>query len=72
MYKWEGQREREREKPKPMLLSMGPYAGLNSMTPRSPPEPKPRVRCSTDCATQAPHYKIIFNYIFFLPSRFNN
>jgi len=30
-------------------------AGLDPMTLRSRPEPKPRVRHITACATQAPH-----------------
>jgi len=32
----------------------GAYGGLISRPKKSPPEPKPRVGCSTDCATQVP------------------
>ena len=35
------------------MLSVGPYNGMDLMTLRSSPEPKSRVRCLTDWATQA-------------------
>ena len=43
-------------------LSTELYAGLNLTTPRSGPEPKPRVGLSTDCGTQVLLYffKILF------------
>lgn len=49
-----GQRARERESQADSPLSAEPHVGLDAMTPRSPPKPKPRVGHRTICATQAP------------------
>ena len=51
---WGGEGGGQREKRIPNRLAMELDAGLNPMTSRPRPEPKPRLRCSTDCATQAP------------------
>ena len=41
---------------------MEPKAGLDPMTPRSPLQPKSRVRSSTNCATQTPQlFHLCFN-----------
>ena len=54
-YEWEGQRERERESPVDSMLSTEPDVVFSLMNVRSSrTEPKPRFRCLTDCATQAP------------------
>lgn len=42
------------------LTEHGPSLGLNPTTLRLPPEPKPRVRYSTNQATWAPAFFIIF------------
>ena len=49
------------------MLSMEPDMGLNSMTMRSQPEPKSRVRHLTNQTTQAPQYSItsILELLFF-------
>ena len=58
----EGQRERERESQAGSLLSaQSLMPGLNSRTARSWAEPKSRVGCLTNWATQAPHKNI---YLF--------
>ena len=49
----EGQKERERKSQAEFDLTTEPDVGLNIMTLRSLPEPKPIVRCLTNCATQA-------------------
>lgn len=52
-HKWEGQREGERELQADSTWGVGPDAGRDLTTLRSP-EPKPRVRRSTDCTAQVP------------------
>ena len=52
-YTWEGQRERERLSQANSALSVKPDTGLHLTTMISWPELTPRVRCLTDCATQA-------------------
>ena len=49
-----GKVEGEREFQAYSMLSVEPSMGLSHMTPRSWPEPKSRIRCLTDWATQAP------------------
>ena len=49
-----GKVQRERESQADSILSAEPDAGLNLMTLRSWPEPKPRVGRLTDCVTQVP------------------
>ena len=52
-HEWEGKREREKKSQADSVLSTEPEAGLDLTTLRLGPEPKPRVKCSTDCAIQA-------------------
>ena len=49
-----------RQAPGSELSTQSPTRGLNSRTVRSWPEPKLRVRCLTDWATQAPPKLIVF------------
>ena len=56
-----GGRGRGRENLNQTLLSAEPDSGLDPMTLRSGPELKPRVRCLTNCATQAPWLGIFLN-----------
>jgi len=44
---------KERESEADSMLSAEPNAGLDPTTPRPQPDPKPSVRRSTVCATQA-------------------
>lgn len=55
------QRERERASEADSPLSAEPNMGLSRMILRSRLEPKPRVRCSTNLATQVP-WKHLFIY----------
>ena len=48
-----------------MLSAQSPMRGLNSQTLRSWPELKPRVRCLTDWATQAPLFDLFLILLFF-------
>ena len=48
----EGQREKKTESQADSMLSVEPHVGLDLITLRSLPEPKPWVRHLTDCATQ--------------------
>jgi len=45
-------------------LSTEPHAGLDLMTLRSRPQPKPRVGHSTDCTTQAPQGSHFYTHAF--------
>ena len=56
----EGQRKREREALKQAPHSVQPHTGLHLTTLRLWPEQKPRVRCSTSCATHAPLFYFLF------------
>ena len=56
----DGKREPQADSP----LSLEPNAGLDSTTPRSWPELKPRVKHSTKWATQALQHCRIFNWLF--------
>ncbi|XP_054369659.1 trafficking protein particle complex subunit 6B isoform X2 [Mirounga angustirostris] len=50
---WAGEgRRRGRESQVDSVFGADPDTGLNPKTPRSRPELKPRVRCSTNCPTQ--------------------
>ena len=54
---WAGRgRERERDPQADSLLSAEPHTGLHPRALRSWPEPEPRIGCSTNWATQAPHH----------------
>ena len=53
----QGVGEGEGESQADSTLSVEPIVGLDLMTLRSRPEPKSRVGCLTDLATQAPHPK---------------
>ena len=59
----EGQRE-ERESEADSLLTEEPNAELNLMALRSRPEPKARVRCLTNCATQCPYKDVFLKYVY--------
>lgn len=48
--------ERESPKQTPLTAEPEPEVGLDLMTLRSGPEPRPRVRGLTDCITQAPRF----------------
>lgn len=61
-YKQEGQREKERESQANSMLSMEPGARLDLRNPRSVSEPKPRIRCLSDCTTQAPQQYACFEF----------
>ena len=50
----EAEEEGGRETQADSALSTEPDVGLDLMTPRSLPEPKPRVGRLTNCATQVP------------------
>ena len=58
--KGKGQREKERESQATSTLSAEPDTGLNPTILRSQPEPKSRVGCSTNWATQAPRRQKCF------------
>ena len=60
-------RDRGRERISDSMLSTGPEAELSLTTLRSQPELKPRVRCSTDCATQVPNEPLKYYYYLLLP-----
>jgi len=62
---FEREREQEggRETQADSVLSTEPNAGLSFITLRSQPEPKPRVRCLTDCATQESQPTCFLNVI---------
>ena len=56
-------RGRGRETQADSLLSMETDTGLDPMVLRSQPQLKPRVGCSINCATQAPHTVFIFTHL---------
>jgi len=55
-----GRAEGERESQADSTLNTEPDAGLDPGILRSLPEPKPRIRLLTNCATQAPCVHILF------------
>ena len=52
----------ERESPADTMLSVELAVGLDLMTLRSCPEPKPRAGCLTDRAPQGPHTNIYLKF----------
>ena len=50
---------------KQTALGMEPDMGLDLTSLRSGPEPKPRVGCLTDCATQVPHQSLLFCFLIY-------
>ena len=58
MWTGEQQREKERKPQADSTLSTEPDTELDFMTPRSWPELKSRVGCSTDWATRNPHERL--------------
>lgn len=60
---WAGSRGKGKESQANSMLSVKPHASLHLTILRSRPEPKPKVGCWIDWATQVPHRWLTLNHL---------